>query len=117
MLTVAERHGVAMMLAHAVPNDVLRDWSRQATERAFQLARQLRMVIVALNAAPTTTTSSASRASPARIITMHGAKKFAGLLKELGLNAEHLAQHPSQQKSTKGRTRRAAAGIERKLFE
>jgi Cft2 family RNA processing exonuclease len=52
-----------------------------------------------------------------RIITMHGAKKFAGLLRELGLNAEHLAQHPSQQKSTKGATKRAAAGVERKLFE
>jgi hypothetical protein len=48
---------------------------------------------------------------------MHGAKKFAGLLRELGLNAEHLAQHPSQQKSTKGATKRAAAGVERKLFE
>ena len=52
-----------------------------------------------------------------RIITMHGAKKFAGLLRELGLNAEHLAQHPSQQKASKGRTKRAAAGVERKLFE
>ncbi|MBV9924730.1 MAG: MBL fold metallo-hydrolase [Acidobacteria bacterium] len=50
-----------------------------------------------------------------RIITMHGAKKFAGYLRELGLNAEHLAQHPSQQK--KGSTKRAAAGSERKLFE
>ena len=52
-----------------------------------------------------------------RIITMHGAKKFAGILRDLGLNAEHLAQHPSQQKATKGTTRRAAAGVERKLFE
>jgi Cft2 family RNA processing exonuclease len=52
-----------------------------------------------------------------RIITMHGAKKFAGLLRELGLNAEHLAQHPSQQKATKGATKKAAAGVERKLFE
>ncbi len=52
-----------------------------------------------------------------RIITMHGAKKFAVLLRELGLNAEHLAQHPSQQKSAKGSTKRAAAGVERKLFE
>jgi Cft2 family RNA processing exonuclease len=52
-----------------------------------------------------------------RIITMHGAKKFAGYLRELGLNAEHLAQHPSQQKSTKGATRKAAAVVERKLFD
>jgi Cft2 family RNA processing exonuclease len=52
-----------------------------------------------------------------RIITMHGAKKFAGILRELGLNAEHLAQHPSQQKGAKGSTGRAAAGVERKLFE
>ncbi|HEX8291239.1 MAG TPA: MBL fold metallo-hydrolase RNA specificity domain-containing protein, partial [Pyrinomonadaceae bacterium] len=52
-----------------------------------------------------------------RVITMHGAKKFATLLRELGLDAEHLAQHPSQQKSAKGATKRAAAGAERKLFE
>ena len=52
-----------------------------------------------------------------RIITMHGAKKFAAHLRELGLNAEHLAQHPSQQKSAKGATKRAATGVERKLFE
>lgn len=52
-----------------------------------------------------------------RIITMHGAKKFAVRLRELGLNAEHLAQHPSQQKAKKGTTKRAAAAVERKLFE
>lgn len=51
VLTIAERHGVAMQLAHAVPNDVLRAWSRTATERAFHLARQLRVVVGALNAA------------------------------------------------------------------
>ena len=49
-----------------------------------------------------------------RIITMHGAKKFASLLRELGLNAEHLAQHPSQQKSAGGR---AANAVERSLFD
>lgn len=49
-----------------------------------------------------------------RIITMHGAKKFASILRELGLNAEHLAQHPSQQK---GATRRTATEAEQRLFE
>ena len=52
-----------------------------------------------------------------RIITMHGAKKFAGLLRELGLNAEHLAQHPSQQKATKGSSKKAATAVEQKVFE
>src|SRR3712207_6853005 len=63
----------------------------------------------------TTLFRSARESGARRIITMHGAKKFAGLLRELGLNAEHLAQHPSQQKSTKGSTKRAADGVERKL--
>jgi hypothetical protein len=48
---------------------------------------------------------------------MHGAKKFAGILRDLGLNAEHLAQHPSQQKATKGSPRKAATAVEQKLFE
>jgi putative mRNA 3-end processing factor len=41
-----------------------------------------------------------------RIITMHGAPKFAALLRELGLNAEHLAHHPgsTSAKMTKKRT-------------
>jgi len=52
-----------------------------------------------------------------RIITMHGAKKFAGILRDLGLNAEHLAQHPSQQKSAKGSTKKAANEVEQRLFE
>lgn len=51
-----------------------------------------------------------------RIVTMHGAKKFAALLRDMGLNAEHLAQHPSQ-KSAKGATKRAATAVEQKLFE
>jgi hypothetical protein len=50
VLAVAERHGVAMLLARRVPNDVLRAWSRNATERAFQLAHQLRVAVDALNA-------------------------------------------------------------------
>jgi aspartate kinase len=49
-----------------------------------------------------------------RIITMHGAKKFAAILRELGLNAEHLAQHPSQHK---GATRKAATEVEQWLFD
>jgi putative mRNA 3-end processing factor len=52
-----------------------------------------------------------------RVITMHGSKKFAGYLRELGLNAEHLAQHPSQQKSAKRPTKKAATGVERSLFD
>jgi Cft2 family RNA processing exonuclease len=52
-----------------------------------------------------------------RIITMHGAKKFAAHLRDLGLNAEHLAQHPSQQKSAKGKTAKASTEVEQKLFE
>lgn len=51
VLTVAERHGVAVLLANAVPNDVLRASARRSTERAFQLARQLRVLVDALTAA------------------------------------------------------------------
>ncbi len=50
-----------------------------------------------------------------RVITMHGPKKFAATLRELGFNAEHLAQHPSQQ--TGRATKKAAAAVERRLFE
>jgi hypothetical protein len=50
VLAVAERHGVAVLLANAVPNDVLRAASRRSTERAFQLARQLRVLVDALTA-------------------------------------------------------------------
>jgi putative mRNA 3-end processing factor len=52
-----------------------------------------------------------------RIITMHGAKKFAAILRDLGLNAEHLAQHPSQQKNTKAASKKAATEAEQRLFE
>ena len=52
-----------------------------------------------------------------RIITMHGAKKFAAILRELGLNAEHLAQHPSTHKEAKGTTKKASTEVERRLFE
>ncbi|MDT5261478.1 MAG: putative mRNA 3-end processing factor, partial [Acidobacteriota bacterium] len=52
-----------------------------------------------------------------RIITMHGAKKFAAILRELGLDAEHLAQHPSQQKAAKGSTKTSATEVEQRLFD
>ena len=54
-----------------------------------------------------------------RIITMHGAPKFAEHLRELGLNAEHLAHHPGSapaKKSGKRGTKRAATAVERSLF-
>ena len=53
-----------------------------------------------------------------RILTMHGPKKFARLLAEMGFNAEHLAQHPSAQtEAAKRRTKRAATAVEQKLFD
>jgi putative mRNA 3-end processing factor len=61
-----------------------------------------------------------ARASGAeRIITMHGAPKFAAILRELGLNAEHLAPFPKSgnTKTTKKRgTKRASTAVERTLF-
>ena len=54
-----------------------------------------------------------------RIITMHGAPKFAALLREMGLSAGHLAHHPgsaSSKQSKKGATKKAATAIERSLF-
>jgi len=50
-----------------------------------------------------------------RIITMHGAKKFAAHLRELGFNAEHLAQHPSQQASKAAK--KASTAVEQTLFD
>lgn len=52
-----------------------------------------------------------------RIITMHGAKKFAAILREMGLNAEHLAQHPGAKKGEKGATKKAATAVEQRLFD
>jgi Cft2 family RNA processing exonuclease len=55
-----------------------------------------------------------------RIITMHGAPKFAALLREMGLNAEHLAHHPGSQslKTAKKRAvRKAATAVEQSLFD
>ncbi len=52
-----------------------------------------------------------------RIITMHGAPKFAAILREeYGMNAVHLAQHPGSEK--KKRVKMNAEGpVERSLFE
>jgi Cft2 family RNA processing exonuclease len=61
-----------------------------------------------------------ARASKAqRIITMHGAPKFAAHLRELGLNAEHLAHHPGSSQSEtakKRKPKKAATTIEPLLF-
>jgi len=47
-----------------------------------------------------------ARASGAeRIITMHGPAKFAAALRELGLNAEHLAHYPGMSSSRKHKTK------------
>jgi Cft2 family RNA processing exonuclease len=58
-----------------------------------------------------------ARASGAqRIITMHGPAKFAAALRELGLNAEHLAHHPGSSSARKGKTKSASTAVERSLF-
>lgn len=51
-----------------------------------------------------------------RVITMHGPAKFAASLRELGLNAEHLAQHPGAV-SKKQTGKKAATAVEQRLFE
>ena len=56
----------------------------------------------------------------ARIITMHGEPKFAAILREAGLNAEHLAHYPTSQpaKAAKKRTtKKAATTAEQTLFD
>ncbi|HWS55271.1 MAG TPA: MBL fold metallo-hydrolase [Pyrinomonadaceae bacterium] len=52
-----------------------------------------------------------------RIVTMHGPRKFAALLRDLGLDAEHLAQHPGAQKTKTAATKKAATAVEQKLFD
>jgi Cft2 family RNA processing exonuclease len=54
-----------------------------------------------------------------RIITMHGAPKFAAILRdEYGMNAEHLAQHPGSEKAKKKRGQKNAQGpVEQLLFD
>ena len=54
-----------------------------------------------------------------RIITMHGMPKFAALLRERGLNAEHLAHHPGSALAKTARKRapkKAATAVEGSLF-
>ena len=51
-----------------------------------------------------------------RIITMHGPAKFAASLRELGFNAEHLAQHPSAA-AKKQTAKKAATAVEQTLFD
>jgi Cft2 family RNA processing exonuclease len=62
-----------------------------------------------------------ARASGAeRIITMHGEPKFAASLRDLGLNAEHLAHHPGSAKTEtakRRKTKKDAAAIEPSLFD
>jgi Cft2 family RNA processing exonuclease len=61
-----------------------------------------------------------ARASGAqRIITMHGEPKFAAILRELGLNAEHLAHYPGSEQAESARKRKpkkAATAVEPLLF-
>ncbi len=59
----------------------------------------------------------ARESGAARIITMHGARKFAQLLREMGFNAEHLAQHPGSNASKKGATKKASTAVEQTLFD
>lgn len=49
-LIVAERHGVAALLANRVSNVTFRDAVRRSTEKAFHLARQLRGLVDELTA-------------------------------------------------------------------
>lgn len=49
-----------------------------------------------------------------RIITMHGAPKFAGILRDMGFNAEHLAQHPGAKKQ---KVKKAQTAIAQSLFD
>lgn len=58
---------------------------------------------------------TARESGAVRIITMHGAAKFAEHLRDLGFNAEHLAQHPGATKTKK--VKRAATAIEQSLFD
>ncbi len=63
----------------------------------------------------------ARESGAARIITMHGEPKFAASLRELGLNAEHLAHHPTaapaKTKTKKGATKKAAPAVTPSLFD
>jgi len=59
----------------------------------------------------------ATESGAQRVITMHGPKKFARLLCEMGLNAEHLAEHPGGANSKKPPPKKARVAVEQKLFD
>ncbi|MGH9942226.1 MAG: MBL fold metallo-hydrolase [Pyrinomonadaceae bacterium] len=60
----------------------------------------------------------ARESGAARVITMHGAAKFAAHLRELGLNAERLATHPgAPAKTKKPAAKKAATAVNRTLFD
>jgi Cft2 family RNA processing exonuclease len=53
-----------------------------------------------------------------RVITMHGPAKFAAHLRELGFDAEHLAEHPGGVKGEKKQSgKKAATAVEQSLFD
>lgn len=58
----------------------------------------------------------ARESGASRVITMHGPAKFAASLRELGINAEHLAQHPGAV-AKKQTAKKAATAVEQRLFD
>ena len=54
-----------------------------------------------------------------RIITMHGAPRFAASLRDLGFSAEHLSEHPGSVKATAKtrKSRKSAKPLEPSLFD
>ena len=60
----------------------------------------------------------ARESGASRIITMHGAPKFAAHLRELGFNAEHLANHSGSTNSLKKQgTKKGTIAVEQSLFD
>ena len=57
---------------------------------------------------------TAKESGALRIITMHGAAKFAQHLRDLGFNAEHLAQHPGAKKQ---KVKKAKTEVAQTLFD
>lgn len=60
---------------------------------------------------------AARQSGAARIITLRGAPNLAAHLRELGLNAEHLAPHPGSISKPGRATKRATTGVSRSLFD
>jgi putative mRNA 3-end processing factor len=58
----------------------------------------------------------ARESGASRVITMHGPAKFAASLRDLGINAEHLAEHPGAA-AKKQTGKRAATAVEQRLFD